>query len=127
MATLNEQGIAVVDLDTMSTAIHDVYCGIMADHEHPNDKDRDQARQLLEAMQKRSANRRPAPPVADATRRATWAVRSGYWITLPEIWMFEQPEVETSLPWVSGWRLPVTTRVFTPPKNITGPATRLSL
>ena len=56
MATLNEQGIAVVDLDTMSTAIHDVYCGIMADHEHPNDKDRDQARQLLEAMQKRSTN-----------------------------------------------------------------------
>ena len=36
--------------------------------------------------------------------------------------MFEQPEVETSLPWVSGWRLPVTMSVFTPPKNITGPA-----
>jgi hypothetical protein len=56
MATLQERGIAIADLDTMSTAIHDVYCGIMADHEHPNDKDRDQARQLLEAMQKRSAN-----------------------------------------------------------------------
>jgi hypothetical protein len=56
MAELKERGIAIVDLDTMSTAVHDVYCGIMADHEHPNDKDRDQARQLLEAMQKSSAN-----------------------------------------------------------------------
>jgi hypothetical protein len=27
-----------------------VYCGIMADHQHPNDKDRDQARQLIEAL-----------------------------------------------------------------------------
>ena len=55
MAALKAQGIAIVDLDTMSTAVHDVYCGIMADHEHPNDKDRDQARQLLESMQKRPA------------------------------------------------------------------------
>jgi hypothetical protein len=52
MAALKERGIAIVDLDTMSTAVHDVYCGIMADHEHPNEKDRDQARRLLEAMQK---------------------------------------------------------------------------
>jgi hypothetical protein len=55
LETLKERGLAIVDLDTMSTAVHDVYCGIMADHEHPNEKDRDQARQLLEAMQKRSA------------------------------------------------------------------------
>jgi hypothetical protein len=38
--------------DTMSQAIHDVYCGIMADHQHPNDKDRDQARQLIAALER---------------------------------------------------------------------------
>ena len=47
---INEQGIAVANLDTMSQAIHDVYCGIMADHQHPNDKDRDQAAKLLAAL-----------------------------------------------------------------------------
>ena len=47
---INEHGIAVADLDTMSQAIHDVYCGIMADHQHPSDKDRDQAAQLLAAL-----------------------------------------------------------------------------
>ena len=36
--------------DAMSMAVHKVYCGIMADHEHPNDKDRDQARQLIAAI-----------------------------------------------------------------------------
>ena len=39
-----ENGLAVADEDTMTQAIHDVYCGIMADHQHPNEKDRDQAR-----------------------------------------------------------------------------------
>jgi hypothetical protein len=47
---INEQGIAVANLDTMSQAIHDVSCGIMADHQHPNDKDRDQAAKLLAAL-----------------------------------------------------------------------------
>ena len=37
MSTLNDQGMWIVDEDTMSQAIHDVYCGIMADHTHPND------------------------------------------------------------------------------------------
>ena len=50
MATLKERGIAVVDLDTMSTAVHDVYCGIMADHEHPNEKDREQAGRILASL-----------------------------------------------------------------------------
>ncbi len=50
IAALNEGGIAMADEDSMSQAIHDVYCGIMADHEHPNDKDRDQARQLIAAL-----------------------------------------------------------------------------
>ena len=52
---INEHGIAVADLDTMSQAIHDVYCGIMADHQHPNDKDRDQARQMIDALSRASA------------------------------------------------------------------------
>lgn len=47
---INERGIAVADLDTMSQAVHDVYCGIMADHQHPNEKDRDQAAKLLAAI-----------------------------------------------------------------------------
>ena len=38
---INESGLAVADHETMSQAIHDVYCGIMADHHEPNDKDRD--------------------------------------------------------------------------------------
>jgi hypothetical protein len=29
-----------------------VYCGIMADHDHPNEKDRDQAKQLVAAVGK---------------------------------------------------------------------------
>ena len=49
---IHEFGLAVADEDTMSRAIHDVYCGIMADHDHPNEKDRDQARALIDALQK---------------------------------------------------------------------------
>jgi hypothetical protein len=48
--TLGADGLVVADQDTMSRAIHDVFCGIGADHQHPNDKDREQARQLLQAM-----------------------------------------------------------------------------
>jgi hypothetical protein len=36
--------------DLMSQAVHNVYCGIMADHDGPNDKDREQARQLIAAI-----------------------------------------------------------------------------
>lgn len=49
---LQEAGIAIATIDSMATAIHDVYCGITADHSHPNQKDRDQARAMLEALQK---------------------------------------------------------------------------
>ena len=52
MAALQAQGAAIVTVDTMSQAIHDVYCGIMADHDQPNDKDREQARQMVEALSK---------------------------------------------------------------------------
>ena len=55
MERLQEGGLALLNEDTMSKAIHDVYCGIMADHEHPNDKDREQARALIAAVH-RSAN-----------------------------------------------------------------------
>lgn len=50
---LQEGGVAVLTEDTMSKAIHDVYCGIMADHEHPSEKDHEQARALIAAIQQR--------------------------------------------------------------------------
>lgn len=50
MSALLEHGVWMADADTITQAIHDVYCGIMADHQHPNEKDRDQARQLIEAI-----------------------------------------------------------------------------
>ena len=49
---LSEHGLTIASEDTMAQAIHDVYCGIVADHSHPNDKDREQARSLIEALQK---------------------------------------------------------------------------
>jgi hypothetical protein len=55
-----EHGVAVADEDTMSRAIHDVYCGIVADHDHPNEKDHAQARAMLEALQKHATADAPA-------------------------------------------------------------------
>jgi len=52
---IQEHNVAIADVDTMSQAIHDVYCGILADHEHPNEKDRQQAQQMIDALQKASA------------------------------------------------------------------------
>jgi hypothetical protein len=49
---LTEHGLAIASEDTMAQAIHDVYCSIVGDHTHPNDKDREQARSLLAALQK---------------------------------------------------------------------------
>jgi hypothetical protein len=54
---LHEGGLAVADVDTMSQAIHDVYCGIMADHQHPSDKDRAQAQAMVDAIQRIAASR----------------------------------------------------------------------
>jgi hypothetical protein len=48
---LQEGGLALLNEDTMSKAVHDVYCGIVADHEHPNEKDHEQARALIAALQ----------------------------------------------------------------------------
>ena len=55
-----ERGVALADEETMSQAIHDVYCGITADHDHPNDKDHEQARVLITALQKHAESRPPA-------------------------------------------------------------------
>ena len=55
-----ERGIAITDEDTMSRAIHDVYCGITADHQHPNEKDHQQAQMLLAALQKHAMAEEPA-------------------------------------------------------------------
>ena len=57
---LHQGGLAVADVDTMSQAIHDVYCGIMADHQHPSDKDREQARAMVEAIQRIATSRTQA-------------------------------------------------------------------
>jgi hypothetical protein len=48
---IHESGLAIADEDTMSRAIHDVYCGIMADHTHPNEKDHAQAKAIIAALQ----------------------------------------------------------------------------
>lgn len=50
MNALIQQGVWMADEDTMTAAIHNVYCGIMADHAEPNQKDRDQARQMIAAI-----------------------------------------------------------------------------
>jgi hypothetical protein len=57
---LHERGVAVADEDTMSRAIHDIYCGIQADHQHPNEKDHEQARALIAALQKHTTAQAPA-------------------------------------------------------------------
>ena len=52
---IQEHNVAIADVDTISQAILDVYCGILADHEHPNEKDRQQAQQMIVALQKAAA------------------------------------------------------------------------
>ncbi len=47
---LRANGMAVADEATMSQAIHEVYCGPDADHDHPNEKDKEQARSLLDHL-----------------------------------------------------------------------------
>jgi hypothetical protein len=52
---IHAEGMAIAHVDTMSQAIHDVYCGIMADHSDPNEKDRAQAQAMIDALQRASA------------------------------------------------------------------------
>ena len=51
---LHTQGVALADEESMSQAIHDIYCGITADHQHPSEKDHEQARALLASIQKQT-------------------------------------------------------------------------
>ena len=44
-------GLAVADEETMSQAIHAIYCGPDADHDTPNEKDRQQARSMIASLQ----------------------------------------------------------------------------
>jgi hypothetical protein len=55
-----ERGVALADEETMSQAIHDVYCGIAADHPEPNEKDHHQALAMIAALQKYAESRPPA-------------------------------------------------------------------
>ena len=54
------RGVALADEETMSQAIHDVYCGIAADHVEPSEKDHAQALAMIAALQKQVASRPPA-------------------------------------------------------------------
>ena len=55
MSELIGREVWLTDADTLSQAIHQVYCGIMADHDHPNEKDRLQAQAMIDALQKAAA------------------------------------------------------------------------
>ena len=55
------RGVWMADEDAMTQAVHDVYCGMMADHQHPNQKDRDQARQLIAAIGQAIGSGTPPP------------------------------------------------------------------
>ena len=55
--SLRQNGLFVVDEDTMAGAIHAVYCSVVAtDHAEPNEKDHAQARQLLASIEQSGAN-----------------------------------------------------------------------
>jgi hypothetical protein len=55
-----ERGVALADEETMSQAVHDVYCGIAADHPTPNEKDHAQALALITALRRQMETRPPA-------------------------------------------------------------------
>jgi hypothetical protein len=55
-----DRGVALADEETMSQAIHEVYCGIAADHDEPNEKDHAQALAMIGALHKQMASRPPA-------------------------------------------------------------------
>jgi hypothetical protein len=57
---MSERGVAVADVDTMSQAIHDIYCGITADHDHPSEKDHQQAQMMIAALQRHALSDAPA-------------------------------------------------------------------
>jgi hypothetical protein len=52
---MSGHGYPIASIDTMSRAIHDVYCGIMADHSEPSEKDRQQAQLMVDSLSSQSA------------------------------------------------------------------------
>jgi hypothetical protein len=59
-AWMLQRGIALADEETLSQALHDVYCGIAADHPTPNEKDHTQALALIASMRKQTESHPPA-------------------------------------------------------------------
>ena len=57
---LADSGLAIADEAAMSQAIHEVYCGPDADHDTPNEKDRQQAKSLMASLQEALAALYPA-------------------------------------------------------------------
>jgi hypothetical protein len=55
-----ERGVALADAETLSQALHDVYCGIAADHPTPNEKDHAQALAMIAALRRQMETRPPA-------------------------------------------------------------------
>lgn len=55
-----QRGVALADEETMSQAIHEVYCGIAADHPAPNAKDHAQALALIASLQRQVESHPPA-------------------------------------------------------------------
>jgi hypothetical protein len=55
-----DRGMALADEETMSQAIHEVYCGIAADHPTPSAKDHAQALALIASIQKQVESHPPA-------------------------------------------------------------------
>ncbi len=55
-----ERGVALADEETMSQAIHEVYCGIAADHPEPNEKDHAQALALIAVLRRQIEAHPPA-------------------------------------------------------------------
>ena len=55
-----DRGVALADEETMSQAIHEVYCGIAADHPVPNAKDHAQALALIASLQRQVEAHPPA-------------------------------------------------------------------
>ena len=55
-----DRGVAIADEETMSQAVHDVYCGIAADHPTPNAKDHAQALALITSLRRQLESHPPA-------------------------------------------------------------------
>ena len=59
-AWMLKRSVALADEETLSQALHEVYCGIAADHPTPNEKDHAQALALISSMRRQLETRPPA-------------------------------------------------------------------